>query len=97
MSGTGFSLSLCGTILANDSDATRADGGAMDRNEFGSSRMSEDALQTPQAREALVEAAREYERAAREAELVAHHLRVVARHFRERDVPRGCAHAFAAY
>jgi hypothetical protein len=59
--------------------------------------MSEDALQTPQALQALQAAAEEYERAAREAELVVYHLRIAAEHFRERDVPRGCAHAFAAY
>lgn len=42
-------------------------------------------------------AADEYERAAREAELLVHHLRVAAQRFREHDVPRGCAHAFASY
>jgi len=25
------------------------------------------------------------------------HLRTTARHFREKDVPRACAHTFAAY
>jgi hypothetical protein len=42
-------------------------------------------------------AAEEYDRAAREAELLVHHLRVPAQRFREHDVPRGCAHAFASY
>jgi len=34
---------------------------------------------------------------ARQADLIAQHLEIVDRHCRERDVPRGCAHAFAAY
>jgi hypothetical protein len=29
--------------------------------------------------------------------MIARHLRVAADHFRARDVPGGCAHAFAAY
>ncbi len=40
--------------------------------------------------------ATQYEQAAAELERAAAHLRVTAQHFRERDVPRGCAHAFAA-
>jgi hypothetical protein len=40
-------------------------------------------------------AARSYERAAEELERAVAHLRVTAQHFRNRDVPRGCAHAFA--
>ncbi len=44
----------------------------------------------------LEQAAYRYEQAASELERAAHHLRITARHFREDDVPRGCAHAFAA-
>jgi len=42
-------------------------------------------------------AAAEYERAANQLELVARHLRTTAHHFREGDVPRACAHAWAAF
>lgn len=42
-------------------------------------------------------AAQQYEQAAAELETAARHLRVTARHFREGDVPRGCAHAWAAW
>ena len=49
------------------------------------------------AREALETAARGYEQSASEFEAAAQHLRVAAQRFREQDVPRGCAHAFAAY
>lgn len=38
-----------------------------------------------------------YERAADELELAVRHLRTAARHLHEQNVPRGCAHAFAAY
>lgn len=41
--------------------------------------------------------ARRYERAADELEVAVRHLRTAARHLHERNVPRGCAHAFAAY
>jgi hypothetical protein len=37
-----------------------------------------------------------YEMLAEELDTAAEHARVAARHFREREVPRGCAHAFAA-
>ena len=40
--------------------------------------------------------ARRYERAAEEREAAVRHLRTAARHLHERNVPRGCAHAFAA-
>jgi hypothetical protein len=40
--------------------------------------------------------AAQYEAAAAELELAMRHLRTAAQHFRERNVPRGCAHAFAA-
>ena len=46
--------------------------------------------------EALAAAAEEFEQAARDLDLAVQHLRTAARHFRERNVPRGCAHAFAA-
>jgi hypothetical protein len=42
-------------------------------------------------------AAREFDAAAQELDLAARHLRTTARHFRDRDVPRACAHAYAAY
>jgi hypothetical protein len=38
----------------------------------------------------------EYERAAGELERAAQHLRITARHFRDREIPRACAHAWAA-
>ncbi len=41
-------------------------------------------------------AASRYEQAAEELERAAQHLRTTAGHFRAGDVPRGCAHAFAA-
>ena len=50
--------------------------------------MSEDLLAATAAR---------YEESAAELERAAAHLRIAARHFRGREVPRGCAHAFAAY
>ena len=46
--------------------------------------------------EALEEAARLYESAADELEQAAQHCRTAARHFREREVPRAAAHAWAA-
>lgn len=36
------------------------------------------------------------EAAAERLELAARHVRLAAQHFRDRDVPRGCAHTFAA-
>jgi hypothetical protein len=53
--------------------------------------MSDDATN---ARES---AARRYDEAAAELEAAVHHLRGAAQHFRDAEVPRGCAHAFAAY
>ena len=44
----------------------------------------------------LAEAAHLYERAAADLELAAAHCRRAAEHFREREVPRGAAHAWAA-
>ena len=44
----------------------------------------------------LETAARGYEQAADELEIAVRHLRTAARHLRERNDPRGCAHAFAA-
>jgi HEPN domain-containing protein len=41
-------------------------------------------------------AAAELESAADELERAVAHLRVAARHFREGEIPRACAHAFAA-
>lgn len=37
-----------------------------------------------------------YEEAAAELEVAAKHLRITASHHRARNVPRGCAHAWAA-
>ena len=45
----------------------------------------------------LQAAAKEFEQAAQELELAAQHLRTAAQHFRSREIPRGCAHAFAAH
>jgi hypothetical protein len=47
--------------------------------------------------ERLEEVARQYEQAAAECEEAAQHLRTTARHFRDGDVPRGCAHSWAAW
>lgn len=43
------------------------------------------------------EAARRYQRSAEELNAAADHLRIAAEHFTSKEVPRGCAHAFAAY
>ena len=48
-------------------------------------------------RERLEEAARQYEQAAAELEAAVQHLRTTARHFRDGEVPRGCAHSWAAW
>ena len=50
--------------------------------------MSEDVLVTTAAR---------YEASAQELDRAAAHLRIAAQHFLSREIPRGCAHAFAAY
>lgn len=47
--------------------------------------------------ERLEEVARQYDEAAAELESAVRHLRVTARHFRESEVPRGCAHSWAAW
>lgn len=47
--------------------------------------------------ERLEEVARQYEEAAAELESAVRHLRVTARHFRDGEVPRGCAHSWAAW
>ena len=47
--------------------------------------------------EGLEEAARLYDAAAEELEQAATHCRTAARHFRDQEVPRGAAHAWAAY
>ena len=47
--------------------------------------------------EGLDEAARLYDAAAEELEQAAKHCRTAARHFRDQEVPRGAAHAWAAY
>ncbi len=47
--------------------------------------------------QALEETARLYDDAARELDRAARHCEVAARHFREADVPRGTAHAWAAH
>ncbi|HZT95767.1 MAG TPA: hypothetical protein VFB34_02910 [Chloroflexota bacterium] len=41
-------------------------------------------------------AAERFERSAEELEMAARHLRVAGKHMRDREVPRACAHAFAA-
>lgn len=46
--------------------------------------------------EALERAATLYDEAAEELRLAAEHCRVAAQHFRDRLVPRGAAHAWAA-
>jgi hypothetical protein len=43
------------------------------------------------------EAAALYDAAAEELEQAAKHCRTAARHFREREIPRGAAHAWAAF
>lgn len=47
--------------------------------------------------ERLEEVARRYEEAAGELEAAVRHLRTTARHFRDAEVPRGCAHSWAAW
>jgi hypothetical protein len=47
-------------------------------------------------REGLEEAARLHDAAAEELEQAAKHCRTAARHFRDEEVPRGAAHAWAA-
>ena len=47
--------------------------------------------------EGLEEAARLYDAAAEELEKAARHCRTAARHFRDREIPRGAAHAWAAF
>jgi hypothetical protein len=37
-----------------------------------------------------------FRRAAEKLERAAAHCRIAAKHYADRDVPRGCAHAFAA-
>lgn len=49
------------------------------------------------ADERLEEAAKLYEAAAEELELAARHCRTAAQHFRDRVIPRGAAHAWAAW
>jgi hypothetical protein len=49
------------------------------------------------ANEDLEAAASLFERAAEELELAARHCRTAAAHMREREVPRGAAHAWAAH
>jgi hypothetical protein len=46
--------------------------------------------------EPLENAARLYDAAAEELDLAAAHCRTAARHFRDREIPRGSAHAWAA-
>jgi 1-aminocyclopropane-1-carboxylate deaminase/D-cysteine desulfhydrase-like pyridoxal-dependent ACC family enzyme len=43
------------------------------------------------------QAAALYDAAAEELEQAAKHCRTAARHFREREIPRGAAHAWAAF
>ena len=46
---------------------------------------------------ALEDAALIYEAAAAELEQAARHCRTAAQHFREREIPRAAAHAWAAF
>ena len=46
--------------------------------------------------DALEQAAHLYEEAAEQLDLAAQHCRTAARHFRDKVVPRGAAHAWAA-
>ena len=41
-------------------------------------------------------ASQQFQAAAEKLERAAAHCRIAAKHFTDRDVPRGCAHAFAA-
>lgn len=50
-----------------------------------------------EAMETLDDVATGYDEAAKELERAAKHLRHSAELFREKEVPRGCAHVFAAY
>ncbi len=43
------------------------------------------------------QAADRYDAAANELERAVAHLRTSARHYREQEIPRGCAHAWAAH
>lgn len=47
--------------------------------------------------EGLEEAAALYDAAAEELEQAAKHCRTAAGHFRDREIPRGAAHAWAAF
>ena len=49
------------------------------------------------AHEPLEAAARSYDGAAEELELAARHCRTAAQHFRDREIPRAAAHAWAAF
>jgi hypothetical protein len=44
----------------------------------------------------LAEMKAHFERAAAELEVAARHCRIAAEHFAAQEVPRGCAHGFAA-
>lgn len=46
---------------------------------------------------ALESRAAHCDQAAHELELAVRHLQTAAKHFREGEIPRGCAHVFAAY
>jgi len=52
---------------------------------------------SPEVRERLEAAAQLYDEAAHELERAAGHCRVSAEHFRNGEVPRGTAHAWASY
>ena len=47
--------------------------------------------------DALDAAAKVYDEAAEQLELASQHCRTAARHFRDRLIPRGAAHAWAAH
>ena len=46
--------------------------------------------------DARAEVIRGYEASADQLEMAARHLRVAAKHYQDGEVPRGCAHGFAA-
>ena len=45
----------------------------------------------------MAESAENYDKIADELELALRHYRTAANHFREKEVPRGCAHAYAGW
>lgn len=48
------------------------------------------------SRQPLIEMVDKYEAVARELEIAARHCRIAANHLKQREIPRACAHGFAA-